>query len=51
MSTVDRKHFVPESKIDQCYIDTPLKIGWNTTISAPHMHAITIEALSINSVK
>ena len=28
------------------YIDRPLSIGWNTTISAPHMHAMTLEHLA-----
>ena len=30
----------------QAYIDRPLGIGWNTTISAPHMHAMTLEHLA-----
>ncbi len=31
---------------NQAYIDRPLPIGWNTTISAPHMHAMTLEHLA-----
>lgn len=45
MSRVDRKHFVPDEISHQAYSDIPRSIGWGTTISAPHMHAMTLERL------
>ncbi len=41
---VDRGHFV-EGK--ECYLDTPLPIGFGQTISAPHMVAIMTEELDL----
>jgi protein-L-isoaspartate(D-aspartate) O-methyltransferase len=45
MVKVDRKYFVPEDMVLHAYSDMPRPIGWNTTISAPHMHAMTLEKL------
>ncbi|TVU15549.1 hypothetical protein EJB05_39074, partial [Eragrostis curvula] len=42
METIDRALFVPEGTP---YIDTPMPIGYNATISAPHMHATCLELL------
>ncbi|KAK6922309.1 hypothetical protein RJ641_012816 [Dillenia turbinata] len=43
MKTVDRGYFVPEGSPP--YIDSPMDIGYNATISAPHMHAMCLELL------
>lgn len=45
MLVINRRNFVPENMITRAYQDNPLAIGWNTTISAPHMHAQTLEEL------
>lgn len=42
MSQVDRADFVHSS---HCYEDRPLPIGFNATISAPHMHAYALDKL------
>jgi len=42
---VDRKLFVPEEYSSRAYEDTPLPIGEEATISAPHMVAINTELL------
>ncbi|CAN6276049.1 unnamed protein product [Urochloa humidicola] len=42
METIDRGLFVPEGTP---YIDSPMPIGFNATISAPHMHATCLELL------
>ena len=44
---IPREKFVPYEYYHNAYIDTPLKIGFNQTISAPHMVAIMAEALDI----
>lgn len=41
MKSIDRADFVKQN----CYVDGAQKIGYNTTISAPHMHAMTLEFL------
>uniref|UniRef100_A0A7I4YXR0 Protein-L-isoaspartate(D-aspartate) O-methyltransferase n=1 Tax=Haemonchus contortus TaxID=6289 RepID=A0A7I4YXR0_HAECO len=41
MLAVDRGDFSPR----QPYMDQPQGIGWNATISAPHMHAAALEHL------
>jgi protein-L-isoaspartate(D-aspartate) O-methyltransferase len=41
MEKVDRKYFCPVSP----YEDRPEMIGYNATISAPHMHAYCLEIL------
>lgn len=43
METIDRALFVPEGFTP--YIDSPMPIGYNATISAPHMHATCLELL------
>ncbi|KAL0421723.1 UNVERIFIED_CONTAM: Protein-L-isoaspartate O-methyltransferase 1 [Sesamum latifolium] len=43
METVDRALFVPEGAPP--YVDSPMQIGHNATISAPHMHAMCLELL------
>jgi len=45
MQKVDRKNFVTDEMYHNAYSDMPKPIGWNTTISAPHMHAMTLEKL------
>lgn len=45
METVDRGLFVPEGT--PAYVDSPMSIGYNATISAPHMHAMCLELLRI----
>lgn len=46
MEMIDRAHFVPEGT--EPYVDTPLAIGYNATISAPHMHATCLQLLEEN---
>ncbi|KAI9593529.1 protein-L-isoaspartate O-methyltransferase [Syncephalis fuscata] len=41
MKQIDRGHYAP----DMPYQDAPQTIGYNATISAPHMHAYALEAL------
>ncbi|KAL7138852.1 hypothetical protein ABFS83_09G009900 [Erythranthe nasuta] len=43
MEAVDRALFVPEGTPP--YVDSPMQIGYNVTISAPHMHATCLELL------
>lgn len=43
MEQVDRKLFVPDKAY--AYMDNPMPIGFNATISAPHMHALCLELL------
>ena len=42
MRLVDRKNFVPSHLLNKAYFDTPQPIGYNATISAPHMHATAL---------
>jgi protein-L-isoaspartate(D-aspartate) O-methyltransferase len=45
MASVDRADFYTLSKrVEDCYDDCPMAIGFNATISAPHMHAFALEA-------
>ncbi|KZV34766.1 L-isoaspartate O-methyltransferase [Dorcoceras hygrometricum] len=46
MRTIDRALFVPEGAPP--YVDSPVQIGYNATISAPHMHATCLELLENN---
>lgn len=46
METVDRALFVPDG--NPPYLDTPMAIGYNATISAPHMHATCLQLLEEN---
>ncbi|GMR62900.1 hypothetical protein PMAYCL1PPCAC_33095, partial [Pristionchus mayeri] len=41
MLAVDRVDFAPASP----YVDSPITIGYNATISAPHMHARALQEL------
>lgn len=43
METIDRGLFVPAGT--PAYVDSPMPIGHNATISAPHMHAMCLELL------
>jgi len=43
MRKTDRGFYVHD--ISEAYLDTPISIGWNATISAPHMHAHCLELL------
>ncbi|KAJ9096879.1 hypothetical protein QFC20_006348 [Naganishia adeliensis] len=43
MAKTDRKHYVPDR--EYAYQDSPQPIGFNATISAPHMHAHALEDL------
>ncbi|CAL9780297.1 unnamed protein product, partial [Musa acuminata subsp. burmannicoides] len=43
MEAIDRGLFVPPGSAP--YVDTPILIGYNATISAPHMHAACLELL------
>lgn len=45
---VPRHEFVPPSKRDLAYDDTPLPIGQGQTISAPHMVAVMTELLGLS---
>ncbi|CAL5014086.1 unnamed protein product [Urochloa decumbens] len=46
MQAVDRGLFVPPG--GSPYFDSPMSIGYNATISAPHMHAACLELLEKN---
>ncbi|KAL3642289.1 Protein-L-isoaspartate O-methyltransferase 2 [Castilleja foliolosa] len=43
IETIDRALFVPDGAPP--YVDSPMQIGYNVTISAPHMHATCLELL------
>lgn len=43
MEAIDRGLFVPDG--NSPYHDSPMQIGYNATISAPHMHATCLELL------
>ncbi|MBI2542819.1 MAG: protein-L-isoaspartate(D-aspartate) O-methyltransferase [Candidatus Aenigmarchaeota archaeon] len=47
MLKVPRELFVPEQYYDNAYIGTPLPIPGDQTISAPHIHSITLENLKL----
>ena len=47
MLKVPRHLFIPEKSIPSAYIDSPLSIGFNQTISAPHMNAMMCEYLDL----
>jgi Protein-L-isoaspartate(D-aspartate) O-methyltransferase (PCMT) len=44
MEAIDRGLFVPAGS-GSPYFDSPMPIGYNATISAPHMHATCLELL------
>ncbi len=43
MEKVERHEFVPEEARDLAYIDSPLRIGWEQTISQPYIVALMTE--------
>ena len=43
MMGTDRALYVPHNFRSRAYDDNPLAIGYNATISAPHMHAYALE--------
>ena len=45
MLKVDRREFVTNESTNVAYMDSPLSIEHNVTISAPHMHAYCMEWL------
>jgi len=45
---VPREEFVSENYREYAYVDTPLPIGYDQTISAPHMVAIMTERLELD---
>lgn len=47
MKSIPRHLFVPEREQENAYGDYPLMIGFNQTISAPHMVAIMCDLLDI----
>ena len=47
MKKIERHQFVPEGAKSSAYIDSPLSIGSNQTISAPHMNAMMCEYLKL----
>jgi protein-L-isoaspartate(D-aspartate) O-methyltransferase len=49
MLKVRREEFVPEEIKEDSYLDIPLPIPGGATISAPHMHAISLEALELKT--
>jgi protein-L-isoaspartate(D-aspartate) O-methyltransferase len=49
MSRVPRELFLPEALKNRAYDDTPLPIGNNQTISAPHMVAIMCDLLDLEN--
>ncbi|KAG2676019.1 hypothetical protein I3760_12G032700 [Carya illinoinensis] len=46
IESIDRALFVPDGNVP--YYDSPLPIGYNVTISAPHMHATCLQLLEEN---
>ncbi len=42
MRSVDRREFVPPQRSLYAYADSPQPLGFNATISAPHMHAFAL---------
>lgn len=47
MLRVPRHQFIPKDAESSAYMDTPLSIGCNQTISAPHMNAMMCENLEL----
>ncbi|KFK34124.1 hypothetical protein AALP_AA5G104400 [Arabis alpina] len=43
MEAIDRGIFVPDRS--SAYVDSPMLIGYNATISAPHMHSLCLQLL------
>lgn len=49
MLNVPREMFVRKKSISSAYMDSPLSIGCNQTISAPHMNAMMCEYLELKA--
>ncbi|WP_276299982.1 protein-L-isoaspartate(D-aspartate) O-methyltransferase [Halorussus lipolyticus] len=49
MRSVPRHEFVPPTHRDRAYEDRPLPIGSDQTISAPHMVAVMVQLLGLDS--
>ncbi|MBI5872077.1 protein-L-isoaspartate O-methyltransferase, partial [archaeon] len=49
MLKIGREDFVSSDYRIDAYVDTPLPIPGGATISAPHMHAISLEALELKT--
>ncbi|TFG00016.1 MAG: protein-L-isoaspartate(D-aspartate) O-methyltransferase [Promethearchaeota archaeon] len=47
MLNVPREKFIPEEVKNQAYVDTPLAIGSEQTISAPHMNVMMCQILEL----
>jgi protein-L-isoaspartate(D-aspartate) O-methyltransferase len=47
IATVPREKFLPEEVKSQAYIDSPLAIGSDQTISAPHMNVMMCQILEL----
>ena len=47
MLKVPRHLFLPEKVVSSAYMDSPISIGLNQTISAPHMNAMMCEYLDL----
>ena len=48
MLKVPRHKFLPKGALESAYIDSPLSIGMDQTISAPHMNAMMCELLDLS---
>lgn len=48
-SKVDREEFVPDSFKEMAYLDRPLPIGYDVTISQPYIVALMCELLDLDS--
>ena len=48
LTSIDRKDFVVKGTEDEAYQSSTVKIGWNTTISSPKVHSLTLESLIQN---
>ncbi|XP_002969866.2 protein-L-isoaspartate O-methyltransferase [Selaginella moellendorffii] len=46
MGKLDRALFIAEGERNLAYMDCPMQIGFNATISAPHMHGSCLELLN-----
>ncbi|MFT4882585.1 MAG: protein-L-isoaspartate(D-aspartate) O-methyltransferase [Natronomonas sp.] len=49
LKTVPRHEFVPEPRRDRAYVDRPLPIGADQTVSAPHIVGIMSELLELEA--
>jgi protein-L-isoaspartate(D-aspartate) O-methyltransferase len=47
LKTVPRHEFVPDARRDRAYVDRPLPIGADQTVSAPHIVGIMAELLEL----